>query len=188
VKIGVYRIYLSAASAQGAFKSRLIGAFDAIPEFLYRLDHADPALLDEHNGDADARRRVLRLAMTPAHVMLCDADELGEADLLADEIALAHEGFRKRIPVLGVSSSPDACRADASARFDRIAGSSGDDLACAIQDLAESAAFRAGPSAIPSKSLPGLAAVMPPFMRPLPIEAITDAYEKLKASQTGKQT
>ena len=184
MKIGVYRIYLSATLAQSDRKARLVRAFDAIPEFLYRLDQVDADLLAEHAGDEQTVRRLLRLAMTPSHIVLADADRAtGPADLLADEVDLARVAFRRPIPVLGLSQSAVMDGAS-DARFDRIVGHCGEDIAVAIQELAEGACYRA-PELSRQPSEVGVVPTEPARgERPLPISGIAEAFDKWRARRS----
>lgn len=210
VKIGVYRIYLGQSWHASGRAAALTALFDSIPEFLYRIDTADPADLPADRPDAAAMQAHVRIAMTQSHIVLIDADAPATAQAVTDlEIELARDGFRRRLPVLAVTTAaaPSALTLDGAgpAGFDDVVGFSATPLTCAIQELAEAAgataraqtreAVRAAvsrPVATANRE-PGVTIVAGPQTddarpRQLPVESIAQAFRALRASAPAKGT
>jgi hypothetical protein len=193
--IGVYRVYMSHAWAAGDAGQRLLRELDEIPEFLYRVDTVEPGAVETSVEDEE-RRAAIRVAMTQSHVALFLAGaEATDAGWLAEELALAREGFRRRVPVLAVvpADGPEAVACDA----DRVLAWDAAAIAYAIQDLSEEARAEhrrkvdagevkrvASPVSAPAFARAG------DFdsrdERPLPIAEITDALNRLRLHKAAR--
>jgi hypothetical protein len=192
--IGVYRVFMSHSWAADDAGARLLRELDEIPEFLYRVDAVEPEALAS-DVPAEHRRAAMRVAMTQSHVALFLTGSSGtDANLLAEELALAREGFRRRIPILSVTlPSADASSEPAT---DRVLAWDAAAIACAIQELAEEsrAAHRRLAASVDARakeplSSPGAPPCVAPLKaahfndtspRPLPVAEITDALNRLR--------
>ncbi|HEX4892004.1 MAG TPA: hypothetical protein VFV47_01855 [Hyphomicrobiaceae bacterium] len=193
--IGVYRVYMSHTWAAGDAGTRLLRALDDIPGFLYRVDTVEPGSVDSSVPEAE-RRAAIRVAMTQSHVALFLAgSEATDARLLAEELALARDGFRRRVPVLAVV--PPGGTESVPFDADRMLACDAAAVACAIQDLSEEARaeHRRKVDAAEVKRSPSPVSP-PPFaraesfdavdIRPLPIAEIADALNRLRLHKAAR--
>lgn len=136
--IGVYRLYVGSGWTGERPLARLTTVLDRIPGFLYRVDRvADDAL----PADTESLRALVRIALTQAHVAIMHPDELARgSELAVIEAGLAREGFRRRIPILGVSEAVTVVGGGSSPSMDRLCPLEPGAIASALQDLAEEAA------------------------------------------------
>lgn len=193
--IGVYRVYMSHTWAAGDAGKQLLRELDDIPEFLYRVDTVEPESVGTSVLDEE-RRAAIRVAMTQSHVALFLGGAEGtDAALLAEELALARDGFRRRVPVLAIvpPGGPEAVAFDA----DRVLAWDAAAVAYAIQDLSEEARaeHRRKVDAAEVKRAPS-PVLAPPFARagdfnsrderPLPVAEITDALNRLRLHKAAR--
>ena len=202
VSIGVYRIYIGHGWGDGEDIARLTAALDAYPAFLYRLDRVSPEDLAVAADDNDRLRSAVRVAMTQSHVMLRSLDAPAPSSSLAStELDLARSGFRRRIPVLGVTAGQTGVSLQPR-DVDCLVPLDASALVCAIQDKAEEAAAerrqanvialarprkdvaraRSSDDANQAPIIP-TRRVEPSMARAVPIADIVDAYQRLIASR-----
>ncbi len=202
--IGVYRIYVGHAFAHDAALAKLTAALDATPNFLYRLDRVSDADLAALSVAESGERGAVRVAMTQSHIMLVPTDAAAEADRLRPiELELARNGFRRRIPVLGLGAqSPDDAPAQARLLgLDRIVAFDAPELACTIQELAEEASaerrqanvvalarpFREPPSRRVEPVAPPPRGTETSGERALPFCQIVEAFECLRGGRASEE-
>lgn len=198
VTIGVYRIFVGSTWTAAEAVERLVRGFDAIPEFLYRLDRLPADIAALAGADLDMRKSLMRIAMTQSHAMLLltgpqASDDGIDASL---EVSLARTGFRRRLPVIEIASDSMGGfletrhpAADVTVGWDALA------IACAVQEMSAQAGadWRAQTRSLlqntssspPSPVAPADATAQRPHAD-LPVAAINRAYDDLRAQRTGR--
>lgn len=188
--IGVYRIYASAGLSAGDL-DRLAKVLDRLPAMLYRFDRVADRDLVEALGDAEALERAIRIAMTQSHIAIVRlAGNAAPSMVELAERRTAREGFRRKIPVIGIVESGSLDGIDiAQHEVDRAVLMDVDALAIAIQELTEEASAdrRRANEVILQQSLE-TQAVVADGSQGLPYDQIIEAYESLKASRAHEST
>lgn len=195
--ISVFRIYLGRAWHENGAAGQLRTLFDTLPEFLHSVIVVEPEASDTPDQTDEARRAAARVAMTQAHVAILWGGPLSDSDAwTAHEIHIARTGFRRRIPIIAVTP-PDGVNAPTFAvrAADRIERWHAPDIACAVQELAESAAAERrtlmrqlaleAQTTIPATLSPTREAGVHMPARALPMTEIAEAFASLRTARAG---
>lgn len=185
--ISVYRIYLGHSWVAHGEAAKLCGLFDQLPEFLHDI-HSLPLDAPEAASLTTAdRHAAVRIAMTPAHVVILRAADADTGNpWTTEEMVTARTGFRHRIPVLAIlpPGREIASAADHVRMADKTVAWNNVEIARGVQDLAQAAAAdrRVMLDRVARRSVDadhGHA----PRDRPLPIEQIAEAYRFYTAAR-----
>jgi hypothetical protein len=189
VSIGVYRIFVSAGWGGAGDLARMSAVLDQMQALLYRFDQVADRDLQMALGDSSALETAIRIAMTQSHIALARLTPGGTSSLVElTERKIAHDGFRRQIPVIGVVDGGDTDGIDALAhKVDRVVPLNADALAMAIQELTEQASAdrRRANEALLSRPMQLAAAESKPRdeMPVIPYDQIVEAYKALKAAR-----